>query len=146
MDDLEKKGLVILALLVIGCGIGRQSVEPVEVLPTETITKETRIEVPVPGPTETVYVDRVPEACINMANLAKETNTRTVSLLNLGTSFLDAMEDARRGIAGSQSDMITDADNQVRRIQSRTLDFLPTADLGGNPLKAAIKECEAELP
>ncbi len=146
MDTLEKKGLVVLALLVIGVGVGRQSVEPVVVEPTKTITKETRIEVPVPGPTETVYVDRVPDACINMANLARETNTRTIGLLNLGTSFLDAMEDARRGIAGGSSAMITDADNQVRRIQSRTLDFLPTADLGGDPLKAAIKECEAQLP
>lgn len=141
--DVRAIALAAFALLVIGAGIGRNSIEPVivEEHPTETIVKE----VEVPGPTETVYVDRYPEVCFDAFDFARATNRRTIGALGLITPMTDALALARQGVASGKSEYLTNADNQLRRIQSRMLDHLPIEDLGGDPLYEAMKQCKAAI-
>lgn len=141
--DVRVIAALALALMVIGAGIGRNSVEPVivENKPKETIIKE----VEVPGPTETIYVDRVPDVCLEAIRLANEANRRTNGAFNLITPMLDALAMARAGVAGSNSAYLSESENRLRRIESRSLNYLPSGDLGSNPGVEAMKECEAEL-
>jgi hypothetical protein len=141
--DIRAIAVTALALLVIGAGLGRNSVEPVviEEHPTKTIVKE----VEVPGPTETVYVDRFPDACLEAVRLANETNRRTIGALNLITPMTDALGMARAGVAGTNSEWLTESENQLRRIQSRMLNYLPQGDLGSNANVDTMKECKENL-
>ena len=141
--DVRAIALSALALLVIGAGFGRNSVEPVVVqeAPTKTITKE----VEVPGPTETVYVNTFPDVCLEAAELTSDTYHRTMGALGLITPMTDALALGRAGIAGQNSAWITDADNKLRQLQSQALNFMPQEDLGGDPLRQAINDCKKEL-
>jgi hypothetical protein len=75
----------------------------------------------------------------------KATNQRTMAALDLTTAMTDALSLGRQGVGVGDPQLMTAAENQLRRIQSKTLDYLPQDDLGSNPLAEAHKQCEEEI-
>ena len=135
-------GLAVIALLVVGAGIGRASVDPIYVTEkeTETIVREVESE-PV---TETVFV--VPQVCIDAVELADQYSVAAGRMVDFVPTLTDAISEARQGVVTADSQQLTRAEQVLRDTDSRvTSQFINVDDLK-NQADAALEQCREEVP
>lgn len=139
-SDPRWVGVGIIALLTIGAGFGRASVEPIYVTETETIVKTVT-------ETETVTVDQpfVPEACLQAVKIAKVYAEEASDMVDQTPNISDSIALARKGMVSGDITFTTQAENLLRRTDERTLESYVNIDQIKSAFAQARSDCEEQV-